>query len=107
MAYINIRGAVVEREFSGGKGFAIAEKFEDREGNQRSKPFTVWFDEPRELPVGTVADFSGLYSDKIEKFKNDKGEDVHVIRRSINSVKVDNEVAPGGASAGGEAETPW
>lgn len=106
MAFINIRGAVVEREFSGGKGFAIAERFEDREGNQRSKPFTVWFDEPRDLPVGTVADFSGLYSDKIEEYEDKDGNTRHAIRRSLNGVKIDNEVAPGGAATD-DVETPW
>lgn len=92
MAIIKIQNAVVERTFSGGKGYAVAETFTRRDGEEGKQPFTLWFDEPQDIPIGAVGAFSGLYSDKIEEYEKKDGTQGQAIRRNINSAKIDGEL---------------
>ena len=97
MAIIKIQNAVIERVFSGGKGFAVAETYQTRDGEQGKKPFTLWFDEPQSLSVGDKGNFSGLYSDKIESFTGREGNEVQTIRRNLNSARLDGDLVPAAA----------
>lgn len=103
MAIIKIQNAIIERVFSGGKGYAVAEEFETRAGEKAKKPYTLWFDEPQSLEVGQRGSFSGIYSDKIEEYERSDGETGRAIRRNLNSARtesVDELVSAGSDSAG-------
>lgn len=107
MAIVKIQNAVVERIFSGGKGVAVAEQFKRRDGEDGKTSWTLWFDEPTDLKAGDKGNFSGLHSDKVDSFDGSQGDKVYVVRRNINSAKIDGELVSAGGVAAEDESTPF
>jgi len=72
MARVTIQNALVERIFWEGKGAAVVEKYQVQ-GQDRSRRWSLFFDEPHGLQEGLVIDVQGLFSDKPETYAKKDG----------------------------------
>lgn len=72
MARVVIENALVERVFWEGKGAAVVEKYKVQ-GQDRSRRWSLFFDEPHGLQEGLVVDVQGLFSDKPETYVKKDG----------------------------------
>ena len=73
MAWAVVNGTV-ERTF--GKGVAVKETFQKRDGSEGAQYYTVWFDEDPGLNTGDTGKFSGFLSAKDNSYEKN-GETVH------------------------------
>ena len=72
MSKIVIENALVERVFWEGKGAAVSEKYKVQ-GQDRSRRWSLFFDEPHGLTEGVIVDVQGLFSDKPETYTKKDG----------------------------------
>jgi hypothetical protein len=72
MAKVVVENALVERIFWEGKGAAVSEKFVVQ-GSERTRRWSIFFDEPHGLQEGQVISVQGLFSDKPETFQKKDG----------------------------------
>lgn len=92
MAFITVE-ATVERVFFDGKGVALVEEYQTKDGETRSNRFTAWFTEAPGLEVGSVGVFSGTHSAKVEEYESKvDGSMKQVVAVSINNAKVKSGV---------------
>jgi hypothetical protein len=87
MAWAVVSGKV-ERTF--GKGVAVKETFEKRDGTEGAAYYTAWFDEDSGLNVGDTGKFSGFLSAKINEYEKD-GETVRRAEIVLNSTRFEVE----------------
>jgi hypothetical protein len=95
MAKVIIENALVERVFWEGKGAAVVEKFKVQ-GQDRSRRWSLFFDEPHGLEEGVVVDVQGLFSDKPETYTKKDGTTGVSSNLTVNkpTVKVTGAQAP-------------
>lgn len=102
MALTYIKNALVEKAFSGGKGFAVSETFKKNDGTEGKTRWKLWFDEPQSLAEGARIDASGLHSDKVVEFEGKDGL-VRTVERSLNGARITSQSeADPAPAAGGE-----
>ena len=94
MAIVNIKNGTVERTFFEGKGAAVKETFNKRDGSEGAQYYSVFFDAPHGLSQGDQGDFSGLLGVKAEEY-----EGVWRAKIALNSARVQNIQSPGGGAA--------
>lgn len=68
MAWAVVNGTV-ERTF--GKGVAVKETFQKRDGTEGAQYYTAWFDDESGLAVGDTGKFSGFLSAKLNEYEKD------------------------------------
>ena len=103
MALAFIKNGLVEKAFSGGRGYAIAETFKKQDGTDGKQKTKVWFDEPTTLVEGSRVNVSGILSAKVVTFDGDTGP-VQYAEISLNKARVNGEVADGDANVYGDNE---
>ncbi len=91
MAFITVE-ATVERVFFDGKGVALVEEYQTKDGETRSNRFTAWFTEAPGLEIGAVGVFSGTVSVKVEEFEGNDGQTKRKAAVSLNNAKVKSGV---------------
>lgn len=84
MAIIEVTGTITRAGFFGGKGFEVTEFYASKDGEQRQRKYTAWFENAEDLNVGDEGTFTGQLSTKIDKWTNPDG-----------SPKLDREGNPG------------
>lgn len=87
MALTFIKNGLVEKAFSGGRGYAISETFKKQDGSDGKQRFKVWFDQPTQLAEGSRVDVSGILSAKVTEFDGDNGT-VQLAEISLNKSRV-------------------
>lgn len=90
MAYTNLKNVIVEKAFSGGRGFAVSEVFKKQDGTEGKSRWKVWFDDAPGLSEGQAVNVSGIHSDKIVEFEGNDGT-VQIVERSINKARLADE----------------
>lgn len=86
MAIINIRNAEVTRTFYNGLGAGIKETFKLRSGEEGSRYYSAFFDEPHGLSEGDRGNFSGLLGTKVSTYEKD-GETKYGVDVVLNSAR--------------------
>jgi len=89
MALTYIKNGLVEKAFSGGKGYAISETFTKQDGTEGKQKYKVWFDEAPNLVENTRVDVSGLTSAKVVEFEGNDGP-VQYAEISLNKARVNS-----------------
>lgn len=87
MALTFIRNGLVEKAFSGGRGYAISETFTKQDGTEGKAKYKVWFDEATNLTEGSRVDVSGLVSAKVVEFEGNDGT-VQYAELSLNKARL-------------------
>lgn len=88
MAEIIVRNARVARVIKG-RGFSIVETYPLRNGGTKETKFTVWVDNPSDIPgEGSLVTVQGLYSNRMEKFTNQEGREIEYLALHINQPKI-------------------
>lgn len=95
MSIAFVKNGLVEKAFSGGRGYAISETFKKQDGTDGKSKFKVWFDEPTTLAEGSRVDVSGILSAKVVTFDGDNGP-VQYAEISLNKARVNGESAGDG-----------
>jgi len=72
MAKVFIENALVDRVFWEGRGAAVVEKYKVK-GQDITRRWSLFFDEPHGLQEGVVVDVQGLFSDKPETYTKKDG----------------------------------
>ncbi len=85
MAEVKANGTV--KRIIEGYGFVLEESFQTRDGESRSKYFTVWDKAyaDKHIAEGDRVQVSGLLTVKIEEFTNRDGEQKQVAAAHINN----------------------
>lgn len=105
MAYINLKNVVVARVFHNGLGLGVEERFRRNDGSEGKAKYSVWFDSPHGIAIGsTIEKVGGVLSVKAKIVPSEQGEDYAAADVSINQPKVEG-VSGGGASA--PADNPF
>ena len=103
MALTFIKNGLVEKAFSGGRGYAISETFTKQDGSDGKQRFKVWFDQPTSISEGSRVDVSGILSAKVAEFDGDNGT-VQYAEISLNKARVNGESGGDGFTTGDDAE---
>lgn len=98
MAFVDIKNGLVEKAFSGGKGFAVSETFTKQDGTDGKAKFKVWFTEAQKITEGSRVDVSGVLSVKVSSFDGDNGP-VQFAEVSINNARLKSSSAAEAAPA--------
>jgi hypothetical protein len=93
MALTFIKNGLVEKAFSGGRGYAISETFKKQDGSDGKQKFKVWFEQATPLAEGSRVDVSGVLSAKVAEFDGDNGT-IQYAELSLNKARVNGESAP-------------
>ncbi len=97
MALTFIKNGLVEKAFSGGRGYAISETFKKQDGSDGKQRYKVWFDQATPLTEGSRVDVSGILSAKVSEFDGDNGT-VQFAEISLNKARINSESAPAAES---------
>jgi len=87
MALAFLKGALVEKAFTGGRGYAISETFKKQDGSEGKQRYKVWFEEAPDLAEGSRVDVSGLISAKVVEFEGNDGT-VQYAELSLNKARI-------------------
>lgn len=93
MAKVVVENALVERVFWEGKGAAVAESF-TVQGSERTRRWSIFFDQPHNLQEGQVITVQGLFSDKPETYQKKDGTLGVSSNLTINKPTVQGGQAP-------------
>lgn len=98
MANLTVTGEVT-RVFHHGKGVAITESFEKRDGTIGNSYYTAWFEDDSGLQEGDYGKFSGLFSIKVDNWEDKKtGEPRTGYTPTMNNTRFEYESDEGGSS---------
>lgn len=87
MALTYIKNGLVEKAFSGGRGYAVSETFKKQDGTDGKQRFKVWFDEPVSIAEGSRVDVSGVLSAKVVEFDGNNGP-AQIAELSLNKARL-------------------
>ena len=87
MALTFIKNGLVEKAFSGGRGYAVSETFKKQDGTDGKQRFKVWFDEAVNIAEGSRVDVSGILSAKVVEFEGTNGI-VQTAELSLNKARL-------------------
>jgi len=73
MAILTIKNGHITRSFFNGRGFEVVEFYSAKDGEQKTRKFTAWFDEAPNLEIGQSGTFEGEHSTKIDLWTNPDG----------------------------------
>ena len=83
MATITVKGSIT-RVFFENKGFEVTEFYTTKTGEQKTRKYTAWFEQPQRLANGMTGTFTGTHAAVIDEWKNADG-----------TPKLDNTGKPG------------
>lgn len=87
MALTFIKNGLVEKAFSGGRGYAVSETFKKQDGTDGKQRFKVWFDNAVDIAEGSRVDVSGILSAKVVEFEGTNGT-VQTAELSLNKARL-------------------
>lgn len=87
MAKISLHNVQVTRVFWEGKGAEVTEKYKAA-GMEFTDRYSCFFNEPHNIPEGTIISVEGLLGIKLEEFEKRDGTPGQAIARTINNPKV-------------------
>lgn len=94
MAKVTLNKVQVTRVFWDGKGAQVVETYKTQAG-ERSTRYSLFFDEPHNLPEGAVIDVEGLLSASVDEYQKRDGTGVaHSVALKLNKPRVSNVDSP-------------
>ena len=84
MASITVTGTAT-RSFYDGKGLEVSESYKNKQGETKTRKYTVWFNEPHNIQDGASIKVEGLLSAEIESFTTKEGEDRQFVKLTVNN----------------------
>lgn len=97
MARVQVKNAIVLRAIRD-MGFACAERYTTRNGEQKQTNYTVWVDNASDIPPNdSTVNVEGNVSARAEEFQNQSGETIrygaiHINQPIITMVESPNQI---------------
>ena len=93
MAKVSLSKVQVMRVFWEGKGAAVVEKYSTANGDRTTR-YSLFFDEPHNIPEGSIIDVEGLLSASVEEYDKREGGKGYSVALKVNKPRVSNVDSP-------------
>ena len=93
MAKVSLSKVQVMRVFWEGKGAAVVEKYSTANGDRTTR-YSLFFDEPHNIPEGAIIDVEGLLSASVEEYDKREGGKGYSVALKVNKPRVSNVDSP-------------